>query len=212
MKLKLSLLILATITMSLCAQDVIQLKEHNKVRGTSIMEALQNRQTIREYDATPLSLQDLSDVLWGANGINRPNGKKTAPSAMNSQEVDIYVCQENGTYLYDAQTNSLKQVISQDIRSLLGRQAGTSVYLLLVADLAKYKQYTPGDDQKNKHLYEMACIDGGNVSQNIAVCCSGLGLGTWPRAMMDKEGLKKALSFKDSQIILLNHPVGYPKK
>ncbi|MDP4277232.1 MAG: nitroreductase family protein [Bacteroidota bacterium] len=199
---------------SLNAQDakIIQLNEHSKVRGVTVMEAFQQRQTIREYDSTPLSMQDLSDVLWAANGINRPNGKKTAPSAMNSQDVGIYVCLSDGAYLYDAVTNSLKQVTSQDIRSMMGRQAGTSVYLLLVSDLSNYRNYNPSNTEQNKHLAEMSCLDAGIVSQNISVCCAGLGLATWPRAGMDQSGLRTALKLKDSQIIWLNHPVGYPKK
>lgn len=214
MKRVLSFIFLSVFIFSLNAQEVktIQLNEHSKVRGTSVMEAFQNRQTIREYDATPLSLQDLSDVLWAANGINRPNGKKTAPSAMNSQDVDIYVSQADGAYLYDAATNSLKQVTDQDIRALFGRSAGTSVYLLLISDMAKYKGYSAENTEQNKNLYEMGCLDAGIVSQNIAVCCAGLGLGTWPRVGMDQKGLRTALKLKDSQIIWLNQPVGYPKK
>jgi nitroreductase len=214
MKRSFLLIILSVFVYSINAQDVkiIQLKEHTKVRGVSVMEAFQNRQTIREYDSIPLSLQDLSDVLWAANGINRPNGKKTAPSAMNSQDVDIYVCQSDGAYLYDAATNSIKQVTGQDIRGMLGRPAGTSVYLLLVTDLSKYRNYKPENTEQNKHLAEMGCLDAGIVSQNIAVCCAGIGLGTWPRAGMDQKALRSALNLKDSQTIWLNQPVGYPKK
>lgn len=214
MKQNLILLILSVFIFSMNAQETktIKLKEHSKVRGLSVMEAFQNRQTIREYDTAKVSLQDLSDVLWAANGINRANGKKTAPSARNSQDVDIYVCIAEGAYLYDAVSNSIKQVTDIDVRKLMGRQAGTSVYLLLVSDMSKYGNYSPGNNEKNKSLYEMGCIDAGIVSQNIAVCCAGIGLGTWPRASMDKVGLRTALKLKDSQVIWLNQPIGYPRK
>lgn len=217
MKKNLLSLLLLFVVLSAGAQDVktIKLNEHSKVRGSNLMEAFQNRQSIRAYETTDLSLQDLSDLLWAANGINRPeSGKKTAPSAMNTQDVDIYVCQADGAYLYDAATNSLKQVIAQDIRQLSEgrRPAGTPVILLLVSDMSRYRGYRTDSAQYNKRIYDMCALDAGIVSQNIAIFCAGVGLGTVPRANMDQEGIKKALNLKDSQVAWLNHPIGYPKK
>jgi nitroreductase len=204
-------------TLNLSAQELktIQLNAHSKVRGSNVMEAFQNRQSSRAYQATNLSLQDLSDVLWAANGINRPeSGKKTAPSAMNSQDVDIYVCRADGAFLYDATSNTIKQVITQDIRPIIEghRPSGAPLILLLVSDMSRYKNYQPDSIQKNKSLYEMGCLDAGIVSQNIAICCAGIGLGTVPRAGMDQKGIRNALKLKDSQALWLNLPVGYPKK
>jgi len=202
--------------LGLSAQDqkTIQLNEHTKVRGTSVMEAFQNRQSIRAYETKDLSLQDLSDLLWAANGINRPAiGKKTAPSAMNAQEVDIYICRADGAFLYDAATNTIKLVTSQDIRPLIdgSRPSGAPVILLLASDLSKYRGYSP-DSKDLKHLSEMGCLDAGIVSQNISIFCAGAGLGTVPRAGMDQQNIRKALNLKESQSLWLNHPVGYPKK
>ena len=178
------------------------------------MEAFQKRSSTNAYQSRDLSLQDLSDLLWAANGINRPeSGKKTAPSAMNSQDVDIYVSRADGTYLYDAAANSLVRITTDDLRPLMEgrRPLGAPVILLLVSDMARYKSYTPGDPVKNKHLYEMGAIDAGIVSQNIALFCAGVELGTRPRAGMDQDALRKALQLKESQVVWLNHPVGYPQ-
>jgi SagB-type dehydrogenase family enzyme len=213
-------LIISLLVGSAGAQELktIQLNEHSKVRGSNIMETLQNRQSTRAYDTTDISLQDLSDLLWAANGINRPEkdkiGKKTAPSAQNSQDVDIFVCTSDGTFFYEAYTNSLKQVITQDIRPLMEgrRPAGTPVLLLLVSDMSKYRGYRADSAQYNKNMYDMGALDAGIVSQNISLFCAGIGLGTIPRAGMDKKGIHKALNLTASQVIWLNHPVGFPKK
>ena len=159
-------------------------------------------------------LQDLSDLLWAANGINRPeNGKKTAPSAMNSQDVDIYVSRADGTYFYNAITNDLVLVTTEDLRPLMdgNRPLGTPVILLLVSDMSRYKNYSPGNPDQNRHLFEVGAIDAGIVSQNISLFCAANDLGTRPRASMNQEALRKALNLKESQVMWLNHPVGYPK-
>ncbi|HOW86551.1 MAG TPA: nitroreductase family protein [Candidatus Aminicenantes bacterium] len=101
------------------AQDLqtIKLNEPNKTRGLPVMEALSVRASARDWTDKDLSLQDLSDLLWAANGVNRPDGRKTAPSAMNAQDVDIYVFLKDGVYLYDAAALALVPVLAGDHRS-----------------------------------------------------------------------------------------------
>ncbi|MBP1663819.1 MAG: dehydrogenase [Bacteroidetes bacterium] len=195
-------------------QIVIKLNEHCRYRGYNTMEAFQKRRSVNTYETRDLSLQDLSDLLWAANGINRSeNGKKTAPSAMNSQDVDIYVSRADGTYLYNAITNDLVLVTTEDLRPLMdgNRPLGTPVILVLISDMSRYKNYSPGNAEQNKHLYEMGAIDAGIVSQNISLFCAANDLGTRPRASMNQDALRKALNLKESQVMWLNHPVGYPK-
>ena len=100
------------LVVTMYAQDLkaIKLSSPDKNRGSSIMKALSDRHSDREYAAKELSLQDLSDLLWAANGINRPDGKRTAPSALNKQDIDIYVIMKEGAYLYDAKANSLQPI------------------------------------------------------------------------------------------------------
>lgn len=201
------------LTLSVQAQDLapIQLNTPGKNRNCDLMQALQQRQSNRSFNPTAVSLQDLSDLLWAANGINRPeSGKKTAPSAMNSQDVDIYVLNAEGSFRYDALSNTLQPVAKGDQRTLVegNRPSGAPIILVLTADMAKYRNYKAGDDANNKHLYEMGAIDAGIVSQNISLFCAAAGLGTVPRAGMNKEALKEILKLTPSQVLWLNHPIG----
>ena len=185
----------------------IQLKAPEKKAGLSVMETLANRHSTREFSNKKLTLQELSNLLWAANGINRPEkGMRTAPSAMNAQEVDVYVCMEEGAFLYDAKSNQLQPVIQEDLRGLVGGKQtfvkNAPVVLLMVSDLSKL----PGGNSEQTKL--MAAIDAGIVSQNISIACSGLGLITVPRAYMDKEALAQKLKLKSTQLLLMNNPVG----
>lgn len=185
----------------------IQLKAPEKKAGLSVMETLANRHSTREFSNKKLTLQELSNLLWAANGINRPEkGMRTAPSAMNAQEVDVYVCMEEGAFLYDAKSNQLQPVIQEDLRGLVGGKQtfvkNAPVVLLMVSDLSKL----PGGNSEQTKL--MAAIDAGIVSQNISIACSGLGLITVPRASMDKEALAQKLKLKSTQLLLINNPVG----
>ena len=215
---KISILILTCLlTFSLSAQstDVIKLNAPSKSRKADIMMAFKNRQSTNVYESRNLTLQDLSDLLWSANGINRPeNGKKTAPSAINSQDIDIYVCRADGAYLYDALSNEIRLVAKKDLRPLMNgsRPNDAPILLLLVADLSRYKAYDSQNPSNNKRFYDMSALDAGIVSQNISIFCSGAGLGTRPRVGMDGEALRKELKLSPAQITWLNHPVGYPKK
>ena len=179
------------LVVTMYAQDLkaIKLSSPDKNRGSSIMKALSDRHSNREYAAKELSLQDLSDLLWAANGINRPeSGKRTAPSAMNHQDIKVYVCTAKGSYLYNHQKHTLVPISSGD-----SRPAAAPVCLILVSDTNK----------------EWGAIDAGIVSQNISLFCSGTGLATYPRGSMDKGTLYKALKLTGQQAIMLCHPVGY---
>lgn len=206
-------LILTMVTISnVAGQELkpIKLNAPDKKRGVSIMEALEKRHSVREYANKALSQQDLADLLWAANGISRPaTGKRTAPSAMNMQEVAVYVCLPEGAYLYDDGTHSLQPVVKKDLRPLVAGQqkfaAEAPVCLVLVADIARFQS---GDKAQN---LLMGAVDAGIVSQNISLFCAGVGLESVPRASMDQVGLRKALNLKDSQHLLMNHPVGYTK-
>ncbi len=192
------------------AQEVITLNTPDKDRGTSVMKALDNRRSIREYTPDTLSLQDLSDLLWAANGVNRPDGRRTAATARNNQDIDLYVIMEKGAWFYDASTHTLKQVTTVDLRAAIAdtqdfaKEAPVSI--LIVSDLSRFT----GVPTERQQLY--GAMDAGIVSQNIMLFASGCGLATVPRAYMKTEELKKALNLRDTQIPMLNNPVGYPKK
>lgn len=179
-----------------------------KTGGLPIMEALSKRQSTDNFQEKELSMQELSNLLWAANGINRDNGKKTAPSALNTQDVDIYVALADGVYKYDATNLKLVFVSSEDCRELAQSSKNTTLppcMLYLVADASKYPQQIPLE-----HATDMGRIDVGIVSQNISIFCAGMELGTRPRASMKQDELRKILKLHDKQVLVLNHPIGYP--
>lgn len=207
MKKLLLLLVLAYPLMGIQAQELktLKLNKPDTQRGLPVMTALEKRHSTREYANKKLNMQDLSDLLWAAVGINRPeSGKRTAPTALNKQEIDVYVCLAEGTYLYNAKAHELIPVAKGDFRpAVAGGQAFVTqapVCLVIVGDLSKF----------NGEIL-MPAVDAGIVSQNISLFCSGAGLVTVPRASMDQVKLKTALKLKESQRPLMNHPVGYAK-
>ncbi len=177
--------------------------------GKPLMEALKARQSAREFSDQKLAQQTLSNLLWAAWGINRPDGHRTAPSASNRQEIDVYVVMADGAYLYDAQRNQLKPIVAEDIRALTGTQPfpkDAPVNLVYVADLAKAGRSRVEDVE----FYTGA--DTGFIAQNVYLFCASEGLATVVRASVDRAALAKALKLRPDQKIALAQSVGYPKK
>jgi nitroreductase len=193
----------------LLAQDLkpIELLAPDKTRGLPVMQALSVRASVREYSKKPLLLQDLSDIVWAANGINRPGeGKRTASSALNAQDVDIYVFMEDGVYVYNAGKHVLDPVVPGNLRDLV-EKTGAPVTLVLISDVSRFRF---GSDLQRTGW---ANIDAGIVSQNISIFCAATGLKTCPKASfsgMDK--IREMLQLKSTQYVILNHPVGYEKE
>ena len=211
-KIFIALTAMLIVTTGMCAQELqtIKLNAPNKTRGASVMKALSDRKSVREYDSKEISLQDLSDVLWAALGVNRPDGKRTAPTAANAQEIEVYAINKDGAYLYDAKEHSLKPVAKGDFRKeVAGRQEFASAAPLSLVIVANLK--TLGDPAlaQTRHI---AAIDAGIVGQNINIFCSAVGLATVPRASWAFGELEKALKLSDTQEVMLNNPIGYPKK
>ena len=190
--------------------EKIQLPAPNgtKTVKMSLMTALQNRHSVREYSENKdISNQDLSNLLWAACGYNRPKEKRiTAPSALNLQDIIVYVCRKDGAYRYNPGLNCLESVTTKDLRyAVAGPQnfvKSAPVCLVLVSDQTKFK--TPDKT--------IGALDAGYVSQNICLGATAIGLATVPRATMNKEELAKGLGLKENQILMINHPVGWPKR
>jgi SagB-type dehydrogenase family enzyme len=187
----------------------IELPKPKMEGGKPLMEALKERKTSRAFSSEKLPLQVLSNLLWAANGINRPDGKRTAPTAMNKQEIDVYVTMAEGLYLYDAKANKLDCILAQDIRAATGKQPfvkDAPVNLLFVADYAKMGNMP--DEQKNFY----AATDTGYVSQNVYLFCASEGLATVVRGYVDKPACQAAMKLPETKKIILAQTVGYPKK
>ena len=185
----------------------IKLLKPDKTRGLTLMKALDVRKSATSWSARDLELQDLSDLLWASNGINRPrSGKRTAASAQNAQDIDIYVFMKERVYLYDASKHNLSYVVIGDHRNQF-EKTDAPVVLLLVSDISRFR------DGYDDYYLSWANIDCGIVSQNIALFCAATGLRTRPKAIFkrEEEQLRELLQLKDSQYILLHHPVGYSK-
>lgn len=176
--------------------------------GKPLMQALKARHTERAFSGDELPLQVLSNMLWAAFGVNRPeSGKRTAPSAMNWQEIDIYVAMARGLYRYDAAGNRLDPVLEEDIRAATGQQpfvADAPVNLVYVADYSKM-----GDAPEDvKKFYSAAGT--GFISQNVYLFCASEGLATVVRGSVDREGLEKIMKLGPDQKVVLAQTVGYP--
>jgi hypothetical protein len=187
----------------LSAQN-IDLPAPQKTGGMPLMEALAKRATVRALDAKALTPQQLSDLLWAAFGINRPDGRRTAPSARNWQETDLYLLLPSGAYLYDAPPHRLNQVGAEDIRAAGGGQSAPAI-LLFVADLAKLG----GSNIEGKK--NTANIDTGYISQNVYLYCASAGLATGFRGSADRPALMAKLKLREDQLIIGAQSVGYPK-
>jgi len=185
----------------------IQLVKPNM--GSPLMQLLGKRMSSREFSPEPLPVEVLSNLLWAAFGVNRPDGKRTAPTASNRQEIEIYVAAANGLYLYDAKASLLKPILTEDIRAMTGRQPfvkEAAVNLIYVADYSKMGTLT----NENKDLYSAAAT--GFISENVYLFCTSEGLATVVRANMDKPALATVMKLRPEQKIILAQSVGYPKK
>ena len=176
--------------------------------GLPLMEALMRRQTLREFDRKEMTEKALSNLLWAAFGINRPDShKRTAPSAHDWEEIDIYVAMAKGLYVYDAKGHALRQRVAQDLRAKTGTQsyvADAPVNLIYVADLSRMTQASP----EEKQWYSGP--DAGFIAQNVYLFCASEGLATVVRGRVDRPLLAKAMGLGPDQQIILAQSVGYP--
>ena len=187
----------------------IQLPKPNMSGGKPLMQALKERKSTREFSSKALAPQVLSDLLWAANGVSRPeSGYRTAPSAHNAQEIDIYVTLSDGLYLFDALAHELKLIVSGDLRGLTGKQPfvkEAAVNLIYVANFSKL-----GDASVEDVTFYTA-TDAGFVSENVYLYCASAGLATVVRGWVDKAALGKAMKLRPDQKVILAQTVGYPK-
>jgi len=206
-------LVLATLglSLSMAAEGLkpIKLPPPQTDGGRPLMQVLKDRKSTRDFGPGTLSPQTLSNLLWAAFGINRPDGHRTAPSAQNWQEVSIYVAAPEGVYVYDAKDNVLNPVLTGDFRAATGTQSfvkDAAVNLVYVSDLSK-----TGRAASSEVMLSTAA-DVGFIAQNVYLYCASEGLGTVVRGSMDKPALAKTLNLQSTQKIILAQSVGYPRK
>ncbi len=200
-------MLMATITVN--AQEIVLPAPDLSQHSLSVVDALAQRHSVREYSDKDISAQELSNLLWAACGETRDGEHITAASAMNRQEVRLYVFTKNAVCEYVAHGNILKILVEGDHRALVaGPQdfvKDAPVCLVMVVDYDKFGM------KEHPHATEMCCVDVGNVSENVNLYCQAVGLATVPRGTMDSEGIVKLLGLTESQVPVLNNPVGWPK-
>lgn len=200
---------IAAIALCLCclAQDDIKLPEPEKKGGMTLNEALMSRKTNRTFDSKELSLQEISNLLWAANGINRMDGKRTAPSARNAQEIEVYVAMKSGLYRYEANDNALRIISTKDQRHQMSQRPQmieeAPIALIFYANYDKMKNF----DDASKEFY--GATDAGFVSQNVYLYCAAHNLNTVVMGYIDRDAIRQMIDV-DGKAILVQ-PVGYPK-
>ena len=172
----------------------IKLPDPNISGGTPIMDAYRNRKTSDKFSKVPLNLQALSDLLWAADGQNRPDGKRTAPSALNAQVISIYVAFPEGIYKYEPSTHTLASFSKEDVRPIVGK---FPLVLLYVADLSKQSKY-------------LASVDCGFIGQNVYLFSAANNLNTAFLYGVNSIALNTKLGLKLGQEVIFAQVVGYP--
>ncbi len=188
--------------------DPVTLPKPNTTGGVPLMQAIAARRSTREFTAEKISPQLLSNLLWAGFGINRPDGRRTAPSAMNWQEIDVFVVLAEGIYRYDAKANQLVPVAAGDHRALAGTQdfvRTAPVNLVYVADFKK-----TGGASPDRQFF--AGADTGFIAQNVYLFCASEGLGTVVRGSIDSAAFAKVANLRADQKVTLAQTVGYGRR
>ncbi|RTL85736.1 MAG: SagB/ThcOx family dehydrogenase [Hyphomicrobiales bacterium] len=190
------------------ASETIILPEPQKEGGIPLMEAISKRRSDREFASQELPLPLLANLLWAAYGVNRPDGHRTAPSALDAQEIDVYVALPSGAYLYNATAHQLELIASSDLRSITGYQDfvdEAALDLVFVADYSRMKLVPVALRES------YASVAAGAISQNVYLFAAGNGLSTVIRAWIDREAIANALGLSHDHEVLLSQTVGYPR-
>jgi nitroreductase len=176
--------------------------------GAPLLEALERRRSSRDFAPTALPLPVLSELLWAADGVNRPDGGHTAPSAINAQEIDVFVALPGGAYRYDAKAHELQLIVPSDLRRVTGYQDFVDeapLDLVYVADHARMGMVPVGQRES------YASVAAGAIAQNVYLYAASAGLATVIRAWIDRAAIADALGLTHDQQVLLSQTVGYPK-
>jgi nitroreductase len=189
-------------------QDPMPLPPPRRTGGMPLMRALQQRHSTREFADRPLPAQVMSDLLWAAYGINRPNGDRTAPYWRHIMVIDIYAAMSGGVWLYDPKQHALLPHLAQDIRGVTGRQdfAATAPLNLVYVAHGERMQDISAEDRR---LY--ASVDAAFIGQNVYLFCASEGLATVFRGAVDYPTLAAAMRLDKSEFVTFAQTVGYPK-
>ena len=200
-----TLIFALTLILTMNAQD-IKLVPPEMKGGMPLMEALANRKTNRDFTQDELTPQQLSNLLWAAVGVNRPDGRRTAPTARNAQQIEVYVLNKEGAYFYNPQEHSLQLIAAGDHRNIGASQERFQECPLMLIFVANYDKMEGFNDEA-KAMYEGT--DTGNISQNVYLYCASENLASCALGSIHREKLQELLKFNGKAI--LGQSVGIAK-
>jgi len=178
---------------------------------SDLVNALENRKSVRDYTTARLNLQDLSTILWAANGVNRDYGRRTAPSAFGNEYIDIYVVSDEGAWRYDASAHRLKAAAPAGLKERLTGQrfvGRASHVLVLVADPGRYPGFFASSEERLRWAHATA----GAIAQNVYLMSAARGVGTCLVAGIDEGAIRKGLGLAADAMPLYVMPLGYEER
>lgn len=189
--------------------ETIDLEEPLSTINVNLIEALKLRKSTKDFTKDPIPPKELSTILWAANGINRKDGKRTAPSAYGKYFIDIYVAADQGVYQYEPVKHQLKLVTGKNIKSKVAGQkfvADASHVLLITANIKEFPFFVNNEDR-------IACANAtaGCIGENVYLITNALNLGACFMSSIDKKFIQESLNLKENQLPLFIMPIGYPK-
>jgi len=187
--------------------ETVTLPPAQKTGGMPLMEAFQLRKSQRSFSSKELTTQQISNLLWAAYGINRPDGLRTVPAAKNWFEYDIYVLKSDGWYLYDVRKHALLKMGNEDLRIYGGTQDFVKAAPVILVYAADFDRMTGATDDLKKFF---SAVDLGYISQNVYLWCASEGLATIILGQVDKPKVHEVLKLKPAQQVILSQPVAYP--
>ena len=195
----LSLLIMTAVS-NARALEIIELPEPQIDKNVTLYDALKNRKSVRTYEKKEVDMQTLSNILWVAYGVNRDDGRRTIPTARNAKDLSVYVADQKGVWLYNADRNELKQITADNIMYAFGSQS-------FMKDVPVVLIYAGSDKDHN-----FSVMHAGSAYQNVELYAGVTDLGCVVRAMFDKEAVAKAIQLPAGQRIIVTQAIGYEKK
>lgn len=187
----------------------------SKAAPGTLLDSLHRRHTSRAFAATPLSERHLSQLLWAAYGVNRPDGHRTAPAAMGLYALRIYVFLPEAIYLYRPNTDSLTPIVAGDYRGMAGMQDFVGTAPFNMAIYANYADFVTGNPDYDRaivgHEDRMAALDAGAVAENVYLYCASEGLNVVERMMFDDKAFRKVAGLSDDEKFQVAMTVGYPE-
>ncbi|MCX6334937.1 MAG: SagB/ThcOx family dehydrogenase [Bacteroidia bacterium] len=198
------------ISWTICSAQVIEtvhLPPAQKTGGMPLMEALQLRKSQRSFSSKELTSQQISNLLWAAYGINRPDGFRTVPASKNWYEYDIYVLKSDGWFLYEVAKHTLLKMGSEDLRIYGGTQDFVKTAPVILVFVVDFERMTGTTDDLKKFF---SAVDLGYISQNVYLWCASEGLATIILGQVDKPKVHEVLKLKPNQQVVLSQPVAFP--